>query len=128
MTQQQQRPEGSLQKNALEWSVFAVSLALVAGVLGVLVYAALHERSAPPQFTTTLGDVQPQRGGFRVPVRIENTGDETAAQVLVEVAAGGETAQVTFQYVPRRSVREGMALFKSRPTAPTVHIVGYQLP
>ncbi len=115
-------------KNALEWAVFALSLALVVGVVGFLGYRALQQGEAPPRFTIVFEAVEPQGSDFLLPVRVRNSGDVTAAQVLVEVTSGDETGEMTLQYVPRHSERQGVVLFRNRPAAPTARVVGYERP
>jgi uncharacterized protein (TIGR02588 family) len=101
------------QKNALEWTVFAASLALVLAVAGFLLFDALAGPPAgPPQLVVRPGEPRPEGGLLTVPVVVENTGEQAAEQVLVVVAvrqAGGieETAELTFDLVPRHSSHEG---------------------
>ena len=109
-----------IQKNALEWSVFAVSLTLIAGVLGFLVFDATTGDTlvwlvtnvrpavaytirfgvrAPAQTGTVTASVsgQLQRRAIRktvqfvVPIVVRNEGETGASAVVVEVTAKVKT-------------------------------------
>lgn len=118
----------TLRKNGLEWTVFAISLALIVGAVGYLGYLALRESNAPPRFEVTLGAATRQDSLYFVPLRIRNAGDQTAAAVHVEVTSGDETAEIVFDYVPRHSQRRGVVLLRRPPAAPEAHVTGYSLP
>lgn len=120
--------EPSLRKNGLEWSVFAFSLLLIAGVLGFLGYHALQESDAPPSFHIELGPAQQRDSLYALPVVVHNTGDQTAAGVHVVVKSGGEEAELVFDYVPRHSQRQGTVSFRARPASPAAYVRSYSLP
>ena len=110
------------QKNALEWTVFAVSLVLIAATIAFLVRDGGSAESKTPQIEVRTGQAVQSAGMWSVPVIVTNRGDETAEQLRVEVSVlqdGRETekAQLTFAFVPRRSSREAWALFRSDPRA-----------
>src|SRR5688572_23728162 len=97
------------QKNALEWTVFAASLALVLAVAGFLVFDALGGAPpGPPQLVVRPGEPRPEGDLLTVPVVVENTGEQAAEEVLVIIsvrqAGGGETtAELTFDLIARHS-------------------------
>jgi uncharacterized protein (TIGR02588 family) len=101
------------QKNALEWTVFAASLALVLAFAGFLLYDALAGAPpGPPQLVVRPGEPRPEGDLLTVPVVVENTGEQAAEQVLVVIAvrqAGGieETGELTFDLIPGQSSQEG---------------------
>lgn len=111
-------------KHPLEWIVFAVSLALVAGTVGFLAWDAIQGGwgdDAPAALSVELGRPEPRGGAWAVPVTVSNDGDETAEGVRVEVtleAPGmqAETAGFEAAFVPRRSRREGWVTFRSDPS------------
>ncbi len=108
-----------LRKNALEWTVFAVSAALVLALVAVLGWNAT-ESDGPPRLVVVVGTAAPREGGgVAVPVTVRNDGPETAAEVEVEVMEdGGDAAmraRIRFDYVPRHSERRGMAVFEAPP-------------
>jgi uncharacterized protein (TIGR02588 family) len=109
-----------LEKNWLEWIVFAISLVLVVSTLGYLVYDGANTGSSPPNFEFQLGQPQPQQNYFVVPVSVTNQGDETAEGVLVEVVLESngteqETAEFEIAFLPRQSTREGWVTFRTDP-------------
>jgi uncharacterized protein (TIGR02588 family) len=109
-----------LHKNSLEWSVFAVSLAVVLACVAALVVSAIRSGKEPPDVTVELG--APIRGdaGYRVPVRVRNGGDETAEGVTIEVGLFSgqdevERGEFTVAFLPRKSRREGWVVFQRDP-------------
>lgn len=124
-----------LQKNWLEWLVFAGGLIIVAGVLGYLTFAALTLGNAPPEIKVALGKAQPEGEYFRVPVTIHNKGDQTAESVQIEVVFNEgkpdeETAEFQAAFLPRHSQREGAVTFKTDPRAGVLkaRVLGYANP
>ena len=123
-------------KNWLEWVVFAVGLALVAGVLGYLAYDGLTMGDAPPSIEVRLGAPEQRGASFIVPVYVFNRGDATAEGVTVEVAQqradgqAGEQGQFEVAFLPRRATREGWVAFKTDPrqTTLTARVLGYEKP
>ena len=124
-----------VKKNWLEWAVFGVSAALVAGALGFLVYDAVSLERTPPDLEVRLG--APDRRGelFVVPVEVVNRGGQTAEGVQVEVTleAGGaepERGEFAVAFVPRRATREGWVAFRTDPRAGrlTPRVLGYEKP
>jgi uncharacterized protein (TIGR02588 family) len=118
-----------LEKNWLEWIVFACSLALTLSVIGFLAINSFKARQ-PAQIEVTLGKAQQQKGVWKVPVRAENKGDETAAVVSIGVTRAGsdETGELEFDYLPRHSSREGWVAFSGEPQKMEARVRGYQKP
>jgi uncharacterized protein (TIGR02588 family) len=124
-----------VKKNVLEWSVFAVGLAVVLGTLGFLVWDLARGGSSPPDLTVELGSPRRQTSGWAVPVTVHNRGDETAEGVHVEVvlampAGGEERAELEIAFVPRGSHRKGWVTFTRAPAAGrlTGRVSGYEEP
>lgn len=137
MTKEQKderRPED--EKNLLEWIVFAVSLLMVLGILGYLVYqVAIHEEGSPDLAINYVHDPAPH-APHRYFLRINNEGQETAEEVQVEMVLERdgeelETAALTLPYLPKQSAREGWVIFSKDPNeADTLYarVVGYKRP
>jgi uncharacterized protein (TIGR02588 family) len=109
-----------LQKNPVEWSVFVVSALLVAACVALLIAGSVRISGRPPEIVVTTGASVRVAGGFGMPVRIRNLGDETAGQLQVEIALESEgkeleTATLNVLFVPRRSEREGWVVFRQDP-------------
>lgn len=122
-------------KHPLEWIVFAVSLAVVAGTVGFLAWDAMQGEDSPAALSVELGRPEPRDGAWAVPVTVRNRGDETAEGVRVEVTletagAPPETADFEADFVPRRSKREGWVTFRSDPSRGRLsgRATGYETP
>ncbi|QRO01873.1 hypothetical protein JRI60_24070 [Archangium violaceum] len=107
--------------NWLERSVFAVSCVLVAAVLGYVVVDAWTMGEAPPDLVVTVGKPLQGSGHWRVPITVENRGEETAEEVRVgvDLRQGGEVrerSELFLSYVPRHSRREGWVTFLHEPS------------
>ena len=65
--------------------------------------------------------MQPAGGLFHVTVAVTNSGDETAAGVLLEAeigeGGGAEQGEIQFDYLPAGSTRRGTFVFSSDPSA-----------
>jgi len=125
-----------LQKNWVEWTVFAVGLVLVASALSYLVYDGATMGSDPPSLEVRLGTPEQRAYNFIVPVTVTNHGDETAEGITIEVslenAGGGEPVrgELTIGFLPRRAVREGFVTFDQDPRAAQLkaRVLGYEKP
>lgn len=122
-----------MKKNAVEWTVFAVSLALTAAVLGALLYEHITAGSGPARLEVTVGAAVASGTSYAVPVDVRNAGDTTAEDVQVSVAligGAGETSEVTLPYVPYRSERRGWVVFSRKPSPGQLEarVLGYREP
>jgi uncharacterized protein (TIGR02588 family) len=124
-----------IQKNWLEWVVFAVSLILVVFTLGYLVYAGVSMGEQPPSLEVRLGTPEQRQFNFIVPVTVVNHGDETAEGVKIEVVlqSGGEEkarGEVEIPFLPRHATREGWVAFEQDPRTAQLkaRVLGYQKP
>ena len=124
-----------IEKNWLEWAVFALSAALIVAVIGFLIYESAAIGNAPPDIHVQVGVPEPRSGYFAVPITATNNGDHTAEGVHIEVVlrpAGGkeESGEVEIQFLPRRGSREAWVTFKSDPRAGTLEarVLGYEKP
>lgn len=121
-------------KNWLEWTVFALSAALIATVLSFLVYENAAIGDAPPDIHLQVGEPQQRSGYFAVPIEAINKGDHTAEGVHIEVVlkTGGkeETGDFEIAFLPRRGSREAWVTFKDDPTKGTLEarVLGYEKP
>ena len=131
--------KNKIQKNWLEWSVFALGLVLVAGTLGYLFYDAARMSRRPPTIEVRLGAPEQTPHNFIVPVHVTNHGDSTAEGVQIEVtleAAEGEEAkeeergEFAVAFLPRRAERSGWVAFRKDPRTGrlTARVLGYEKP
>lgn len=124
-----------VQKNWLEWIVFAIGLVLVVFTLAYLIYAGVTFGETSPSLEVRLGTPEQQPHNFIVPVTVINHGDETAAGVHIEVVmeSGGEEkarSELEIPFVPRRSTREGWVAFGQDPRNAQLkaRVLGYEKP
>lgn len=125
----------NVQKNPLEWTVFAAALAIVAACVAVLVAMTLRTSDKPADLVVTVGRPEHVSAGFRVPVQVRNAGDTTATEVRIDVvmeSAGKEVerADLTIAFVPRRSDRHGFVMFQRDPSCCEIvaRAIGFEEP
>lgn len=107
-------------KNSLEWSVFGLSVAIIAALAGFIVLDALRGGSSAPQIDVETGPFVARGERFAVPLTVINRGSRTAEGLRVEIALKNENgdvevAEVTFAFVPRQSRRHAWAFFTQNP-------------
>jgi uncharacterized protein (TIGR02588 family) len=124
-----------IQKNWLEWVVFAVGLILVSSTLGYLIYAGASMGHESPRIEVRLGMPEQGQFNFIVPVTVINHGDETAEGVRIEVVmeSGGEEkarGELDIAFLPRHATQEGWVTFEKDPRAAQLkaRVLGYQKP
>ena len=125
-----------LQKNWLEWLVFGLSLVIVVCTLGYLVHDGATSAKTPANIELELGEPQPQRNRFIIPVAVTNNSDTTAETVQIEVkletsGKEQESAQLEIGFLPRKSKREGWVTFQTDPRTVeemTARVLGFEQP
>ena len=124
-----------LQKNWLEWSVFAIGLLLVISTLVYLTYVGATMGNEPPSIEVRLGTPEQHAHNFTVPVTVLNHGDQTASGVIIEVVLqqdGAEQARGELQlpFLPRHATREGWVTFDKDPRTAELkaRVLGYEKP
>ncbi len=109
-------------KRRLEAIAAAIGAVLALATLGIIVWDGISDQGRPALVTLRAGAVTEHEAGYVVEVVAENSGDATAAALLVEgsLRQGDqvvETSETTFDYVPSRSQREGGLVFTADPRA-----------
>jgi uncharacterized protein (TIGR02588 family) len=126
-----------LQKNRVEWLVFAVSLVLVVSALAYLAYEGATMGNEPPSLEVRLGTPEQRTHNFIVPVTVINHGDETAEGITIEVtsennAGGAEPVrgELVIAFLPRRATSEGWVTFQQDPRSARLNarVLGYKKP
>lgn len=122
-------------KNRLEWTVFAASLALIVLVLGALIQFEITRPDTPPELHARTVGTRASGNGYAVVVDVENRGGATALNAVIEVelsrpGARPERSEVHLPFVPHGSVRTGEAVFTTDPSTGTLRarVVGYERP
>src|SRR5690606_28093111 len=132
--EEKEHPEDK--KNILEWIIFSLSLLLISGIFGYLIYqSVIYEPGSPDLVVTFKSDPSPN-SPYRFHVSVENKGQETAEEVNIELVlkkGGQELEMATLQipYSPKESTREGWLNFSKNPAmADTLYsrVVSYKKP
>lgn len=124
----------SHKKNVLEWSIFGLSLVLLAAVLAALAHQALTIGEEPARLSITLGTPVVGHGQVRIPLKVSNDGDSPAVAVAIEVTGmldgAREASPLTFDYIPRHAHRAGWVSFPNEviPSALSARVLGYADP
>jgi uncharacterized protein (TIGR02588 family) len=115
----------SRQVGRFEWGVAALGALLVVGVLATLTHEALTFEDGPPVIVASTDAVTPTEGGHVVQFTARNLGARPAAEVAITArlsqdGAVVEEAEVTLDYIARRSSREAGVIFKADPRSGTL--------
>ena len=110
----------------------AISITLLAGVIGIVLALWVSTSNEPARFQVSRGVIRNEVGFYYLPITVTNAGSETGAEVTVEgklkQASNSETASTTFDFIPGQSSVEGVLVFSQEPTAAEVHVTSYQQP
>jgi len=123
------------EKNALEWTVFAIGLVLVLATLGYLVRESLVGEGGPPEIVARLGAPRHSESGYLVPVEVVNIGQSTAEDVSVPIFldlpdGAREEAELSIAFLPRDSKRNGWVSFRGDPRRGTLGLgaIAFEVP
>lgn len=127
---------GDDKKNFLEWTVFAISLLLVAAILGYLAFQVYTEKEETPDILVETKPDPSDNNPYRYLVTVQNIGGQTAENVTIEVAVKKngqdvEKNELQIAFVPKESEREGWVNFSKDPAqADTVeaHVISFKKP
>ncbi len=139
MTKDDERPRAPAtvpeKTSRLEWAVALAGLVVVLGAAGYMIAYAMTGAKGPPILQIAQVSVTPMGDRYALRFEARNDGDSTAAgvQVAAELTAGEavvERVEVTIDYLPRGSRREGAFVFSHDPQAYEVElrIEGYSAP
>lgn len=123
-------------KNWLEWSVFGVSLLLVAGVLVFLTYKTYTHQSSPPDIRVSYAPSPTKNAPYRYHVKVQNIGGQTAEEVIIEVMLlkEGEVlerSQVQLPFLPNSATHESWVNFTldpARSDSTAYRVMSYKKP
>jgi uncharacterized protein (TIGR02588 family) len=119
-------------KSIAEWISLGVSLVVLLGFVGAIVWLWIHQPTGPPQFRIERGTVRNETGLFYLPVTITNTGGSAAGQLRLEAklnnAGQEETTVAIVDFLPVRAQEEVVMIFRSEPSAAVVQVVSYRRP
>lgn len=119
----------------LEWTVAALSAAMVLALVGFLLHDALTRSPSPPDLDVRSDSVVSVGAGHLVAVTVSNGGGRTAASVQLrgELLQGDsvlETSEAVLDYVPVGAHRHAGLQFERDPEVHVVRVrvVGYEEP
>lgn len=123
-------------KNALEWIVFYVGLAIVLGLLGYLTYLSIAFEPSPPDIALAYRHEPSTHAPHRFHIVLRNKGNETAEEVQIELVAmkNGEMTEnaiLNIPFLPKQSAREGWVVLTQDPAlADSVYarVISYKKP
>ena len=104
--------------NAVEVVTFIFGLAILAAVVGYLVFQMLTARATDPNLQVTLKPVEGTSGQFKVIV--ENLGEKTAVEARITVEKSGPqkaTSTLVLDFVPGQSREEALISFPGNSKA-----------
>lgn len=124
------------QKNWLEWLVFGVSLLLLAGVFGYLLYQVFNYKATDPEVYAEAEYDPSELAPNRYKVTVFNRGGTTAEQVIVDFTLYKtgeplEESELQIAFSPKESKREGWVIFRNNPLqadSVIARIVSYKRP
>ena len=107
--------------SSVAWVLAGLSAVLVLAVIGALLYEGLGGTGSPPEIVFEVDSVTIAPHGFLLEFQAVNSGESTAARVLVEgevtTAAGvSERSEVTIDYLPAKGRRRAWLFFKTDPS------------
>ena len=110
-----------------EWVSLGISILIVAGVVGLVLYQHVTRRTEPAviEVQAQLDKVRRAGGTYYVPLEITNSGGVTAEEVVVEVElvptrGERERAELTVRFLAGGDTHHATAVFKSDPTQGTL--------
>ncbi len=106
----------------LEWLVAGIGALLVVFAVGYMVQFAITRPDGPPVVGLEVTGVTHAGAGYLVTFKATNTGRSTGAGVVVtgELSSGGErveASEMTLDYLPQDSERQGGLFFTEDPAA-----------
>lgn len=118
----------------LEWAAGAVGLVIVLTSVSYLLYRGFEQKAAFPDLHVAVTGIRPQASGYLVTFMVNNRGGATAQNVKIigrlRGPAGEQSSEVTLDYVPAASRREGGLVFTEDPRRYplTIRAEGYNRP
>lgn len=121
----------SLDKNWLEWTVFGISIVLVASIVCYLLYLEVKPSSKDFRYEINFEEPKLMRDRFMVALTVANKSNQSVQDLSLEIKSNGEnseTADLQIDYLPRHSHREAKVFFIDKPTNLEGHIQSFNVP
>ena len=111
-------------RTVAEWTTLGISLAILAVVFASIAWLWVRDTGAPAsvEVTPLTEAIRNEGDVWYLPLEIENSGDATAEDVVVEVALDTgqgepETAEITVTFLASGETARGTAVFTSDPAS-----------
>jgi uncharacterized protein (TIGR02588 family) len=104
----------------LEWICGGVGALLFLAAVVLLVGEGMKP-ATPPDISGRVIGVEQVASGWRVTVEVRNAGD-AAVDVRLEVNSGGETRDMTVDFLPPQATRTGGVYFEQRPISGSIRV------
>ena len=115
-----------------EWISLSVSLIILLGFVGTIIWLWINQPTGPAQFNVQRGVVRNEAGLFHLPVTVTNTGGVAVGQVRVEGKLNHqgqeEITVTTIDFLPVRAQEEVVLIFRNEPSAAVIQVVSYHQP
>ncbi len=118
-------------RTVAEWTTFAISAAIIAAVVGLLLYQQLAggDRPATIVVSPRLDALRQEADAYYVPIDVANRGDKTAEAVRLRVTldAGGsapEIAELLIDLLAGGATAHSVAVFRADPRRGTLAVGG----
>jgi len=117
-------------RSPAEWTTLAISIVMLLGIAGLVTYLYAVDGNEEPAI-----EIEPQFAAIRqvgdayyLPVRVTNTGDETAADVRItgELPAESgdpETSELEYLFLAGQETADGTMVFSQEPTESELRIL-----
>jgi uncharacterized protein (TIGR02588 family) len=123
-------------RSLAEWVTFGVASAIVAIVVGLVVYVWLSKKTDPPILSITREEsIRKVNGQFYVPFTLKNQGGETAesVHVIAKLKLSNdieESGEQEVDFLSSGEQQEGAFIFSKDPQKGqlTLRVVSYKLP
>ncbi len=126
------KTEAAGPRSGAEWVSLAVSLIILLGFVGAIVWLWINQPTGPPQFKIERGVVRNETELFHLPLTVTNVGGSAVGQVRVEGKLNNqgreEIAVTTIEFLPVRAKEEIVLIFRGEPSGAVVHVVSYSQP
>jgi uncharacterized protein (TIGR02588 family) len=106
-------------RSLAEWTTLGISAAIVLALLGLVTYQAMTRGGRPAVIAVALQTeaVRHEGAAYYLPVEIANHGDQTAADVRVQVSLtagdGRQTAHLSVAFLAGGATARGTAVFRA---------------
>jgi uncharacterized protein (TIGR02588 family) len=123
-------------RSLAEWITFSTASAIVAVVIGLIIYIWLGKKSDPPILSIAREEaIRKVSGQFYVPFTLKNQGGETAesVHVIAKLELGNsieESGEQEVDFLSSGEKQDGAFIFSQDPRKGklTIRVVSYKLP